>query len=174
MTSLPASLNALAAPCPPMLEAAAGSARRTMLPCTGSRAATRPATTTGRSAATGPRSRSWRSPATRPSRPGWRRTTWAAPTRRRGSGCSSTGGRDVGPRADVAAVLCRQHGWPEPAEPSEPVSPELLAALAEIPFEEVRVDQGRLAALVRARMERQARQVDELVGWLDARAAGRW
>jgi hypothetical protein len=176
-TCLPATLVALAAPCPPMLEAAvgyAGAADYVALywePC-GDDACYDDGALSGDGSSAAFLAFA-RHPAVAP---------WLAPY---DLGSSDATAREwllvdrrarrlyVGPRADVAAVLRRQDGRPDPAEPSEPASPELLAALAQIPFEEVRVDQGRLAALVRARMERQARQVDELVRWLDARAAGR-
>ena len=48
----------------------------------------------------------------------------------------------------------------------------MLAALPFAEPEEIRVDQAALAAHVRAAMAREARLVDELVGWLKGQAEG--
>ena len=78
----------------------------------------------------------------------------------------------VGPRADVAAVLRAQAGRPQDDEPATPLSAELVAELATLPFAEVRIDPAALATRVDERMRRERELVAALVGWLNQAAGG--
>ena len=80
----------------------------------------------------------------------------------------------VGPRADVAVVVRAQHGRPD-VQPREALPTEPAAARAAVPCmepDEIRVDVAALADHVRTSMAREMRLVDELVGWLAVRGEG--